>query len=81
MQNVHLQCLHELPRARTGDGSKVINQVCFSHAHTCVYERDGVVIFVWNQRDLELFLGIQHSRVGQALVSNFIQGLRGKHID
>lgn len=71
----YLQSLHELPGSGPGNGSKVIDEVSFSHSDAGVMNGDGVVVFVGDDSDLQFLLCIQHRGISQTLVPDLVQGL------
>ena len=75
MVETHLQGLHELPCARLGDGTQVVDQVSLGHPDASVTDGECVVVLVGDNGDLHLLLRLQDCRIGQTLVPDLVQSL------
>jgi hypothetical protein len=71
----HLQSLHELPCARLGNGTQVVDQVGLGHPDASVTDGECVVVLVGDNGDLHLLLRLQDCWIGQTLVPDLVQSL------
>mmetsp|Transcript_7886 Transcript_7886/g.12463 ORF Transcript_7886/g.12463 Transcript_7886/m.12463 type:complete len:309 (+) Transcript_7886:1284-2210(+) len=69
--------LHEGLGSGLGNGSKVIDQIGLGHTDSSILNGKRVVGFVGDELDLKLRFDIQDGGVGQRLVTNLIQSIRG----
>merc|ERR1712017_39494 len=71
-----LDSLHECLGAGLCDCAEVVHHVGLGHADTAVGEGEGVVALVARDVDEEVLLGLEELGVGQALVTDLVEGVR-----
>jgi len=69
------QSLHEALGAGLGDGAEVVDEVGFCHADTSVAEGEDLLLLVGCDADIELWLRLEKSRVGERLVADLVEGI------
>ncbi len=69
------QCLHEGLGSGFGNGAQIVDQIGLGHANARVFNGQSVIGLVGNELDLQFRLRIEHGRVGQALVTNLVEGI------
>jgi len=72
-----LHGFHEGSGSGLGDGSEVVDQVLLLHANTGVPDGEGVVGSVGNDLDSEVRLSLELLGLGDTLVSDLVEGVRG----
>ena len=72
----YLKSLHEGLGARFGDGSKVIDEVSFSHADSSINQGQGTCSHIGDDVYLQLFTVVQFGGVSQTFITDFVQSLK-----
>ena len=72
-----LVVLLEVQGAGVGDGAQVLFQLRFGHADAVVLHRQDAVFLVAGDQDAEIALVHAHGGVGQALIIQLVDGVRG----
>jgi len=70
-----LKRLHEGLCSGLGDGTEVVDEVGLSHADARVNDGDGLALLVGDDLDEELLLGVELGGIGEALISDLVQGI------
>lgn len=71
------ESFHESLGTGFGDGTKVVDEIGLGHTNTAIADRQDVVFLVGDDANVEILLGFENGRVGQGLVANLVQGIRG----
>ena len=69
--------LHETSGSRLGNGTKIVDELSFRHTNAGVMDGQSVVGLVWNDLDLEIWLGLKLLRIGDGAVSDLVESVRG----
>ena len=72
-----LVVLLEVQRTGVGDGAQVLLQLRFGHADAVVLHGEDAVFLVAGDQDAEIALVHAHGGVGQALIIQLVDGVRG----
>ena len=72
-----LVVLLEVQRAGVGDGAQILFQLRFGHADAVVLHGEDAVFLVAGDQDAEIALVHAHGGVGQALIIQLVDGVRG----
>ncbi|KRY02400.1 hypothetical protein T12_2151, partial [Trichinella patagoniensis] len=65
--------LHELLRARTRDGTKIVHEIRFRHTNSAINNRKSIRSLIRNDMNEQLRLGVQLAFVRQTLKSDLVQ--------
>ena len=63
--------------SRLGDGTKVVNHISLGHANTGILDSQGLGLLVGDDVDAQFLAGIELARVGQGLVADLVESIRG----
>jgi len=69
--------LHESSSSGFGNSTKVVDEISFSHTNSTILNGQGVVSFIWDNLDLEIWLSLELLWLGDRVVSDLIKGIRG----
>jgi len=72
-----LKGLHERLCSGLCNCSQVVNEISFGHADARIEDGDGLRLFVGDDLDEELLLGIELGRISEGLVADLVQGIGG----
>lgn len=78
LRSLYLKSFHESLCARFGDGTKVIDQVGFSHADPGIDQGQGTCRYIRDDVDFQFLAVVQFGWVSQTFVTDFVQSLGAK---
>lgn len=71
----YLQGLHEGLGARLGNGTQVVNEVCFGHANSSINDGQGPVSLVGDDVNFQILATVQLGGISQTFIADFVQSL------
>lgn len=58
-----------------GDGTQVVDEVCFGHTDTGITDGEELILLVGRDADAELLAGVKSGRIGQGCITDFVEGV------
>lgn len=74
-KQLYLQSLHKGFSAGFGYCAEVVDEIGFGHAAAGVQNGDRLVHLIRGDLDVQLFAGVQLTRIGKRLIADFVQRL------
>jgi len=75
--STRLKELHERLGSRLGNCTEVVDKIGLGHTDSSVSNGEGLGNLVRDDFDFKLWLGLEKGFIGQGLVTNLVEGIRG----
>lgn len=60
---------------RLGDSSEVVHKVSLGHADSCIPQTQHLVLFVGNNKDMQVLFRLEDRGISERGISDFIEGI------